>query len=75
MFSNEDVTIGAWMLSMNVRHENSRTLCEPDCTETSVAVWDIPRTLNITLIRRTLPSGESATGATSEGELLERRQL
>ncbi|BAT92643.1 hypothetical protein VIGAN_07141800 [Vigna angularis var. angularis] len=27
MFSNEDVTIGAWMLAMNVNHENSRELC------------------------------------------------
>lgn len=43
MFSNEDVTIGAWMLAMNVNHENSKTLCEPECTPTSVAVWDIPK--------------------------------
>ncbi|KAG2309777.1 hypothetical protein Bca52824_029525 [Brassica carinata] len=28
MFSNEDVTIGAWMLAMNVNHENHKTLCE-----------------------------------------------
>ncbi|KAE8723482.1 putative beta-1,3-galactosyltransferase 14 [Hibiscus syriacus] len=43
MFSNEDVTIGAWMLAMNVNHEDSRTLCEPECTASSVAVWDIPK--------------------------------
>lgn len=43
MFSNEDVTIGAWMLAMNVNHENVRALCEPDCTPSSIAVWDIPR--------------------------------
>ncbi|XP_010535043.1 PREDICTED: probable beta-1,3-galactosyltransferase 14 [Tarenaya hassleriana] len=43
MFSNEDVTIGAWMLAMNVNHENHRTLCEPECSPTSVAVWDIPK--------------------------------
>ncbi|OVA09205.1 Glycosyl transferase [Macleaya cordata] len=42
MFSNEDVTIGAWMLAMNVNHEDNRALCEPECTPTSVAVWDIP---------------------------------
>ncbi|KAI3809602.1 hypothetical protein L1987_19197 [Smallanthus sonchifolius] len=40
MFSNEDVTIGAWMLAMNVKHENNR---QPECTATSIAVWDIPK--------------------------------
>ncbi|GLJ38607.1 hypothetical protein SUGI_0787180 [Cryptomeria japonica] len=43
MFSNEDVTIGAWMLAMNVDHEDNRELCSPQCTSTSIAVWDIPR--------------------------------
>ncbi|KAL3503134.1 hypothetical protein ACH5RR_037583 [Cinchona calisaya] len=43
MFSNEDVTIGAWMLAMNVNHENNKLLCQPECTKTSIAVWDIPR--------------------------------
>lgn len=43
MFSNEDVTIGAWMLAMNVNHEDSRALCEPECTPSSIAVWDIPK--------------------------------
>uniref|UniRef100_A0A2P2KAT0 Hexosyltransferase n=2 Tax=Rhizophora mucronata TaxID=61149 RepID=A0A2P2KAT0_RHIMU len=43
MFSNEDVTIGAWMLAMNVDHEDNRALCQPECTESSIAVWDIPR--------------------------------
>ncbi|EOY13230.1 hypothetical protein QUC31_002224 [Theobroma cacao] len=43
MFSNEDVTIGAWMLAMNVNHEDNRALCEPDCTPSSIAVWDIPK--------------------------------
>uniref|UniRef100_A0A7N1A6R0 Hexosyltransferase n=1 Tax=Kalanchoe fedtschenkoi TaxID=63787 RepID=A0A7N1A6R0_KALFE len=33
MFSNEDVTIGAWMLAMNVKHENDKSLCSPECTE------------------------------------------
>ncbi|KAH9309981.1 hypothetical protein KI387_037892, partial [Taxus chinensis] len=42
MFSNEDVTIGAWMLAMNVAHEDNRELCSPYCTSTSIAVWDIP---------------------------------
>ncbi|KAK8914107.1 putative beta-1,3-galactosyltransferase 14 [Platanthera zijinensis] len=43
MFSNEDVTIGAWMLAMNVNHEDNRALCSPACTPSSIAVWDIPK--------------------------------
>ncbi|KAF8413758.1 hypothetical protein HHK36_001751 [Tetracentron sinense] len=43
MFSNEDVTIGAWMLAMNVNHEDNQSLCEPECTPSSIAVWDIPK--------------------------------
>ncbi|GAB4849400.1 hypothetical protein Ancab_004196 [Ancistrocladus abbreviatus] len=43
MFSNEDVTIGSWMLAMNVNHENTHALCEPECTSSSIAVWDIPK--------------------------------
>lgn len=42
MFSNEDVTIGSWMLAMNVNHEDNRALCSPECTTSSIAVWDIP---------------------------------
>ncbi|KAJ6914844.1 beta-1,3-galactosyltransferase 12 [Populus alba x Populus x berolinensis] len=43
MFSNEDVTIGSWMLAMNVYHEDNRAICDPRCTPTSIAVWDIPK--------------------------------
>uniref|UniRef100_A0A1D1XFV3 Hexosyltransferase n=1 Tax=Anthurium amnicola TaxID=1678845 RepID=A0A1D1XFV3_9ARAE len=43
MFSNEDVTVGSWMLAMNVNHEDNRAICDPRCTPTSIAVWDIPR--------------------------------
>ncbi|RXI02967.1 hypothetical protein DVH24_003045 [Malus domestica] len=43
MFSNEDVTIGAWMLAMNVNHENNKALCSQECTPSSIAVWDIPK--------------------------------
>lgn len=42
-FINEDVTIGAWMLAMNVNHEDNRDLCDSKCTATSIAVWDIPK--------------------------------
>ncbi|KAM7490539.1 hypothetical protein LguiA_033460 [Lonicera macranthoides] len=41
--SNEDVTIGSWMLAMNVHHEDNRAICDPRCTHTSIAVWDIPK--------------------------------
>ncbi|KAJ1687610.1 hypothetical protein LUZ63_019000 [Rhynchospora breviuscula] len=43
MFSNEDVTIGSWMLSMNVNHEDNKAICDPTCTAASIAVWTIPR--------------------------------
>ncbi|KZV29696.1 putative beta-1,3-galactosyltransferase 14-like [Dorcoceras hygrometricum] len=43
MFSNEDVTIGSWMLAMNVTHEDNRKLCAAECTQSSIAVWDIPK--------------------------------
>ncbi|CAH9104396.1 unnamed protein product [Cuscuta epithymum] len=43
MFSNEDVTIGSWMLAMNVNHEHDQQLCQTQCTATSIAVWDIPK--------------------------------
>ncbi|KAK7274471.1 hypothetical protein RIF29_15562 [Crotalaria pallida] len=38
MFSNEDVTIGAWMLAMNVNHENNKELCAPDWLNPGQAV-------------------------------------
>lgn len=31
------------MLAMNVNHENNHELCAPECTSTSIAVWDIPK--------------------------------
>nr|KAJ0186259.1 hypothetical protein LSAT_V11C900482940 [Lactuca sativa] len=43
MFSNEDVTIDAWMLAMNVNHEDNRQLCQIECTLTSIVVWDLPK--------------------------------
>ncbi|XAR70796.1 Galactosylxylosylprotein 3-beta-galactosyltransferase [Bertholletia excelsa] len=43
IFNNEDVTIGSWMLAMNVHHEDNRAICDPQCTPTSIAVWDIPK--------------------------------
>lgn len=43
IFSNEDVTIGSWMLAMNVHHEDNRAICDSRCTPTSIGVWDIPK--------------------------------
>lgn len=43
MFKNEDVTIGLWMLAMNVHYEENKVMCDPQCTAVSVAVWDIPK--------------------------------
>ncbi|KAG0502419.1 hypothetical protein HPP92_002491 [Vanilla planifolia] len=43
MFNNEDVTIGSWMLSMNVYHEDNRAMCDSKCSPSSIAVWDLPR--------------------------------
>lgn len=40
MFDYEDVTIGSWMLAMNVKHEDNRAMCDSTCTPTSIAVWD-----------------------------------
>ncbi|KAL6864909.1 hypothetical protein ACP4OV_016060 [Aristida adscensionis] len=40
MFDYEDVTVGAWMLAMNVKHEDNRAMCDSTCTPTSIAVWD-----------------------------------
>jgi hypothetical protein len=39
MFDYEDVTIGAWMIAMNVKPEDNRAICDPNCTP-SIAVWD-----------------------------------
>ncbi|KAF3778458.1 putative beta-1-3-galactosyltransferase 14 [Nymphaea thermarum] len=43
MFSNEDVTVGAWMLAMNVNHEHNMALCQTTCSSSSIAVWDLPK--------------------------------
>ncbi|KAG0613624.1 hypothetical protein M758_6G117000 [Ceratodon purpureus] len=42
-FINEDVTIGAWMLGMDVVYEDNRAICANECGPTSVAVWDLPK--------------------------------
>ncbi len=37
-----DVTLGSWMLAFNVHHFDDRRLCDPWCTPSSLAVYNIP---------------------------------
>lgn len=37
-----DVTVGGWMLAMNVTHLDDRRLCERECGDATLAVYDIP---------------------------------
>ena len=37
-----DVTVGSWLLALNSTHFDDRRLCETSCTETSIAVFDMP---------------------------------
>uniref|UniRef100_A0A0E0HAT7 Hexosyltransferase n=1 Tax=Oryza nivara TaxID=4536 RepID=A0A0E0HAT7_ORYNI len=46
MFDYEDVTVGSWMLAMNVKHEDNRAMCDSACTPTSIAVWDSKKCSN-----------------------------
>ncbi|CAI7770893.1 unnamed protein product, partial [Closterium sp. NIES-54] len=40
MFTNEDVSVGAWMLAFDVQHEKTAYLCRKDCTPSAVAIWE-----------------------------------
>lgn len=42
-FSNEDVTVGSWMLAFNVSHFDDRRMCSPSCEPNAVAVYDFPK--------------------------------
>jgi len=41
-FNNEDVTVGAWMLALNVVHDDDRRLCDKSCKDTTIAMYDMP---------------------------------
>ena len=45
-----DVTIGSWMLAFNVTHYDDRRLCEPECSETSIVVYDIPKCVAVVIL-------------------------
>ena len=38
-----DVTLGSWMLAFNMHHFDDRRLCDPWCTPSSLAVYNIPQ--------------------------------
>ena len=38
-----DVTIGAWMLAFNTTPFDDRRMCEPACSNSSIAVYDFPK--------------------------------
>jgi hypothetical protein len=40
--SNEDVTVGAWMLALAGRHADDRRLCEARCSPSALVVYDMP---------------------------------
>jgi hypothetical protein len=41
-FANEDVTIGSWMLALNMNHYDDRRLCMSSCAFSGLAMIDIP---------------------------------
>ena len=40
--ANEDVTVGLWMLALDMTHYDDRRLCMKKCTEDTLAVFDMP---------------------------------
>ncbi|KAL6767917.1 hypothetical protein ACKKBF_B37090 [Auxenochlorella protothecoides x Auxenochlorella symbiontica] len=40
--ANEDVTLGAWMLALNLTHHDDRRMCSPVCSPASLATYDYP---------------------------------
>ena len=50
-----DVTIGSWMLAMNVTHLDDRRLCEEKCGPATVAVYDIPKCAGLCNAPQKLP--------------------
>ena len=41
-FANEDVTVGAWMLALDMKHYDDRRLCLSACGTAGIAVMDMP---------------------------------
>jgi galactosylxylosylprotein 3-beta-galactosyltransferase len=59
-FANEDVTVGSWMLAARVQHFDDRRLCEKSCSETSIAVFDIPECAGLCDAAKQLPELHSS---------------
>lgn len=37
------MTVGSWMLALNVSHYDDRRMCETTCGDTTLAVYDFPK--------------------------------
>eukprot|EP00890_Picochlorum_soloecismus_P002142 jgi/Picsp_1/2929/NSC_01154-R1_galactosyltransferase family protein len=59
-FANEDVTIGSWMLALNMNHYDDRRLCMPTCAMSGLAMIDIPHPGLLPVVERMRELDESA---------------
>jgi len=50
-----DVTVGGWMLAMNVTHLDDRRMCDEHCGPATVAVYDIPQCAGLCDAPKSLP--------------------
>ena len=55
VLGDADVTIGGWMLAMNVTHLDDRRLCETACGPATLAVYDIPQCAGLCDAPKKLP--------------------
>ena len=55
MTCGADVTVGGWMLAMNVTHLDDRRMCEESCGPATVAVYDIPHCAGLCDAPKSLP--------------------
>jgi hypothetical protein len=58
-----DVTVGSWMLAFNVTHFDDRRLCETSCSQSSLAVYDIPGCAGLCDPVRQLPTLHNSSQA------------
>lgn len=59
-FANEDVTIGSWMLALNMKHYDDRRLCMSSCAMSGLALIDIPHPGLMPVLERMRELDESA---------------
>jgi hypothetical protein len=58
-FENEDVTIGAWMFALDIKHYDDRRLCVQACDASGIAVYDVPHPGLTPVVARMLELHES----------------